>query len=45
MTKKLISLIEKIFIEKELIKIIDNFQNLKITLEHITTKYAVDFSQ
>lgn len=34
---------EKIFIEKELIKIIDNFPNLKITLEHITTKYAVDF--
>ena len=34
---------EKVFIEKELIKIIENFPNLKITLEHITTKFAVDF--
>lgn len=34
---------EKVFIEKELIKIIKNFPNLKITLEHITTKFAVDF--
>ncbi len=34
---------EKVFIEKELIKIIENFPKLKITLEHITTKFAVDF--
>ncbi len=34
---------EKLFIENELIKIIENFPNLKITLEHITTKFAVDF--
>ena len=34
---------EKVFIKKELIKIIENFPNLKITLEHITTKFAVDF--
>ncbi len=34
---------EKVFIDKILIEIIDRFPNLKITLEHITTKYAVDF--
>ncbi len=34
---------EKIFIDRELIPIVKNFPNLKITLEHITTKEAVDF--
>ncbi len=34
---------EKIFIENELIPIIEKFPFLKITLEHITTKFAVDF--
>ena len=34
---------EQVFIEKILVKIIDKFPELKITLEHITTKYAVDF--
>ena len=34
---------EKVFIEKYLNKIYLNFPDLKITLEHITTKYAVDF--
>ena len=34
---------EKIFIENILTQIIDKFPNLKITLEHITTKHAVDF--
>ena len=34
---------EKIFIENELINIINKFPDLKITLEHITTKFAVDF--
>ena len=34
---------EKIFIEKKLIPIVNNFPELKITLEHITTKFAVDF--
>ena len=34
---------EKIFIEEELPQIYKNFPNLKITLEHITTKYAVNF--
>lgn len=34
---------EKIFIEKILSKIIAKFPNLKITLEHITTKDAVQF--
>lgn len=34
---------EKVFIEKDLINIIKNFPDLKITFEHITTKFAVDF--
>ena len=34
---------EKVFIENELIPIIKRFPELKITLEHITTKFAVDF--
>ena len=34
---------EKIFIERVLQKIIEKFPHLKITLEHITTKDAVDF--
>tara|TARA_B100000900_G_C20540664_1_gene700306 strand:- start:86 stop:1135 length:1050 start_codon:yes stop_codon:yes gene_type:complete len=34
---------EKVFIDNVLIQIIDKFPNLKITLEHITTKHAVDF--
>ena len=34
---------EKIFIETILTKIIQKFPELKITLEHITTKFAVDF--
>ena len=34
---------EKVFIENELIPIINKFPELKITLEHITTKFAVDF--
>ena len=34
---------EKIFIDNELTQICQRFPNLKITLEHITTKYAVQF--
>ena len=34
---------EKVFIEKELNQICKNFPDLKITLEHITTKFAVDY--
>jgi len=34
---------EKVFIDEVLIKICKNFPELKITLEHITTKYAVEF--
>ena len=34
---------EKVFIQNELQKIYNNFPKLKITLEHITTKFAVDF--
>ena len=34
---------EKVFIENELIPIIKAFPDLKITLEHITTRFAVDF--
>ena len=34
---------EKVFIENYLIPICKNFPDLKITLEHITTKFAVDF--
>ena len=34
---------EKVFIDKNLRHIYLNFPNLKITLEHITTKYAADF--
>ena len=34
---------EKKFLEKELLWITRNFQSLKITLEHITTKDSVDF--
>ena len=33
---------EKIFIDKYLLSIIKNFSNLRIVMEHITTKYAVD---
>ena len=34
---------EKVFIEKVLTKIIDNFPNLKVVLEHITSADAVKF--
>ena len=34
---------EKIFIDNELMQIYEKFPELKITLEHITTEYAVDF--
>tara|TARA_Y100001936_G_scaffold209202_1_gene215182 strand:+ start:16755 stop:17795 length:1041 start_codon:yes stop_codon:yes gene_type:complete len=34
---------EKIFIDRILIKIVKNFPNLRIVLEHITTKEAVEF--
>lgn len=34
---------EKVFIQKFLSNICKNFPSLKITLEHITTKYAVEF--
>lgn len=34
---------EKVFIENELYPITQNFPELRITLEHITTKFAVDF--
>ena len=34
---------EKVFIQNELKKIYTNFPKLKITLEHITTRSAVDF--
>ena len=34
---------EQVFIEKYLEKIIERFPNLKITLEHITTKFSVDY--
>ncbi len=34
---------EKVFIKNELQNIINNFPKLKITLEHITTRFAVDF--
>ncbi len=34
---------EKLFIENELYPITQKFPELKITLEHITTKFAVDF--
>ena len=34
---------ERIFIEKYLTKIIEKFPQLIITLEHITTKFAVEF--
>ena len=34
---------EKLFIENELYPIIQKFPELKITLEHITTKFAVNF--
>ena len=34
---------EKVFIETHLKQIYKNFPKLKITLEHITTKFAVDF--
>ena len=36
---------EEVFIDRELVPLIDNFPNLKIVLEHITTSYAVDFVQ
>ena len=34
---------EQVFIEKYLERIIENFPSLKITLEHITTKFSVDY--
>ncbi|MCG9771217.1 dihydroorotase [Pseudoalteromonas piscicida] len=34
---------EKVFLETKLAKVVDNFPTLKIVLEHITTKDAVDF--
>ena len=34
---------EKVFIENDLINIIENFPDLKITFEHITSKFAADF--
>ncbi len=34
---------EKVFIDNELMQICKDFPSLKITLEHITTKYAVEF--
>ena len=34
---------EKVFLERELSELIKQFPNLKIVLEHITTKDAVDF--
>jgi dihydroorotase len=34
---------EKVFIENELTKIINNFPKLRIVLEHISTKESVDF--
>ena len=34
---------EEVFIDKELTSIVSNFPKLKIVLEHITTRYAVDF--
>lgn len=34
---------ERVFIETVLLTITKNFPNLKITLEHITSKYAVEF--
>ena len=34
---------EKVFIDNELMQICTDFPSLKITLEHITTKYAVEF--
>ena len=34
---------EKVFIENILCKIVDDFPNLKIVLEHITTKDAAEF--
>lgn len=36
---------EKIFIEQELTWLLEKFPNLKIVLEHITSRYAVDFLQ
>lgn len=34
---------EKVFIERELIPLVEDFPELRIVFEHITTKYAVDF--
>ncbi len=34
---------EKVFIDRHLIKLVDRFPNLKIVMEHITTKDAVEF--
>lgn len=36
---------EKVFIERELIPLVNEFPELKIVFEHITTSYAVDFVQ
>ena len=34
---------EAVFIERHLLKLVDNFPNLKIVLEHITTRQAAEF--
>ena len=34
---------EKLFLDKELVWLQKNFPNLKITLEHITTKEAIEY--
>ena len=36
---------EKVFIDRELVPLIESFPKLKIVLEHITTSHAVDFVQ
>tara|TARA_Y100001970_G_scaffold212214_1_gene259139 strand:- start:137 stop:1195 length:1059 start_codon:yes stop_codon:yes gene_type:complete len=36
---------ENVFIDRELVPLIERFPKLKIVLEHITTSYAVDFVQ
>tara|TARA_B100000965_G_scaffold178063_1_gene148579 strand:- start:178 stop:1233 length:1056 start_codon:yes stop_codon:yes gene_type:complete len=36
---------EKVFINRELVPLVDRFPKLKIVLEHITTSHAVDFVQ
>ena len=36
---------EEVFIDRELLPLVERFPKLKIVLEHITTSYAVDFVQ